>query len=743
MRISIAATAACLSMAGPTLSNVASAAPSADSEPASTSYLEEIIVTAQKRDERLQDVPSSVTALSSQRMLESHQTQLVDYAATVPGLHVQNAGGPGRSSLTMRGLALGGSSATVGTYIDDMPIGSSGGSQNAVGFALDLLPYDIERIEVLRGPQGTYYGANALGGLIKYVTKDPSLRESQWSTGADLFGIKGSDDLGYVVRVSGNTPLVEDKLAIRASYARDQTPGYLDVPALGRHDVNDSTRQSGNLALSWQPTDRLSVKLFGLVEEIKAADVELVRLDQVTRRPAVGDLQAVSALAQPFEKTVQLYSVTLKYDLGGAQFTSASSFQNARTWARQDATENYGLLVPVLSGGAIASGLTPFDLELDFRKYTQEFRLATPQGERFEGMLGAFFTYEDAPGNQQALAALYPDGTPIAGLSPIFGASIPTRYQEQALFGNLTYKLTDSFDVSAGMRYAENRQKYHSAVIGSFLPNDEFSNRSSESVFNYSLAPRFRFNEDMMVYARVATGYRPGGPNSALSPTTPSEYQSDRITNYELGLKSSLFERSLELNVAAFQIDWQDVQLSLQDRATGTNYNDNGGTARSRGIEWESIYRPDERLRLGLAATYTDAVLTEDLPANSSVPGRDGDRLPGTPRFRGAATVNYNFPIAGEWQGHLGGMYQYVGERHTKSSGDPLDLKLEAYSTVDVNLGASDASWSANLFVRNLTDKRTYSNEGVITNPFTGQIIGVGGTVLQPRTIGLSMDKRF
>jgi outer membrane receptor protein involved in Fe transport len=703
--------------------------------------LEEVIVTAQKREERLQDVPSSVSVLSSKQMLDSHQTRLVDYAATIPGLQVESAA-PGRSTLTLRGLALHGDGATVGTYIDDVPFGSSAGGRT---MALELLPYDLERIEVLRGPQGTFYGANALGGLLKYVTKAPDLSQRQLSAGADLLDVRGAADAGYTVRASGNVPLIEGKLGLRASYGREHAPGYLDIPELNRHDVNDSTSQTGYLATLWQATDRLSVKLAGLVQQIDSPDNVLVRLDLAGKRPVFGDLRGVSALAQPFKQTLQLYSATLKYELGGFELTSVSSFANTLTELTTDATTTYGPVLEALTGGAVSAPLAPLDFKLDFSKYTQELRLATPPGGRLEGIVGLFYTHEENAPARQAIEALASDGTPIPGLSPLVAVDTPTTYEEGAVFGSLTYKITQRFDVSAGVRLARNEQELSSRVTGPLFPATDTRGRSSESVFNYSVAPRFRLNDDAMIYLRVATGYRPGGPNSVLNPQEgiPTEFKSDRIINYEAGVKTSLLEERVTFNVAAFQIDWQDVQIGLIDFTTGTGYFDNGKAARSRGLEWESVFMPTSGLRLGLTATWIDAKLTEDLPENSTLTGSSGDRLPAAPRFSGAATVNYRLPISAQWTAAAGATYRYAGSFLTGLSRDPNTLEVDDYSTVDLNFGAANDSWSINVFVRNVADKRAYIQENLLSDLATNQPLAIDGAVLQPRTIGVSFDKRF
>jgi iron complex outermembrane recepter protein len=716
--------------------------------PQSTSALSdelvEIIVTAQKREERLQEVPVSVSVLSSKQMLEWHETRLIDYAATIPGLSVESMG-PGQSTLTLRGLALQGDGATVGTYIDEVPVGPSASGLGARNMALELLPYDLEGIEVLRGPQGTFYGANALGGLIKYVTKAPDLHEFQLSAGGDVFDIDGAGNAGYALRVGGSAPLIDGTLALRASYARESTPGYLDIPSLNADNVNKALQQTGSIALLWEPSDQLSLKLAGFLERTDASDNELIRLNLNTGQPLVGDLKTISALAQPFETTLQLYSVTLKYDLGWSKFTSASSFQNAITQGTTDATTIYGPVVALLTGGAVAEPRVPLQSHEVFRKYTQEFRLATPGGGRFEGMLGAFYTYEDAPVASQSIDALDATGTPIPGLNPLVTAATPTIYMEKAIFANGTYKFSDQFDITAGIRLARNDERLESIVSGPIFPSDDSIAHSAESVFNYSVAPRFHINEDAMVYLRVATGYRPGGPNTVFNPDAgiPNQFKSDRIVNYEAGFKSWLLNRRVLLDVSAFQINWKDVQIGLVDFTTQTGYFANGKAARSRGVEWESAYLVTPGLRLGLVATWVDAVLTEALPENSTIVGPAGARLPGAPRISGAITANYTVPLSEKWSAVAGGIYRYSGSHYSGLSTDPNTLRLSSYSTVDLNAGVTSNAWSVNLFARNVANKRAYIQENLSTDLATNQPLAISGALLQPRTIGLSIDKRF
>ena len=239
----------------------------------SDALIEEVLVTAQKRTENVQDVPSSVSVFDSRRVRQLHATTILDYAAYIPGLNVSSGGGPGQTMITLRGIAPVGPGAVVGYYVDDTPLGSSSNYGGAREFGLDLMPYDVERIEVLRGPQGTLYGAGAMGGLLKYVLRRPSVTDFEAWAGAETFGISSAADFGWGVRAGANVPLAAERVGLWGSYFEQQTPGYVDNAHTGAQDENDVSQRGGRLALLWQINDALSL-----------AARRSVAADRITRR---------------------------------------------------------------------------------------------------------------------------------------------------------------------------------------------------------------------------------------------------------------------------------------------------------------------------------------------------------------------------------------------------------------------------------------------------------------------------
>lgn len=720
--------------------------PNSRSARAEAMVLEEVIVTAQKRVENVRDVPASISVLGGTQLENLHATNLLDYAAYVPGLAITPGGSPGQVGLSLRGLSPLSEAATVGTYIDDAPLGSSGSWGRSIRLGLDLLPYDVQRIEILRGPQGTLYGVNTLGGLLKYVMRAPDPNRFEARVGAEVSSIEGAGDAGWGARASVNVPIVDDKLALRASYFNQRTPGYINVAPTGRRDANTARQEGGRLALLWQATEDLSIKLSSVLQNIDSNEDAVVSLDSITLTPLRGELSNTNDLPEVFRQKLQFHLANVSWNLGWADFVSVSSYARTTTRDDSDFSAPFGSLVPLFCGfvpgcpaqNAAGRGLSAFLVDLEFEKYTQEFRLASAaqDEDRVDWLVGAFYTDEDSL-NHQVITALDLDRAPVPSLDPMLDATIPTTYREYAGFGNLTYRFTDAFDVTGGVRWARNRQRFRQETTGVLLGETLTIGRSEEDVYTYMLSPRYHLNQDVMVYARVATGYRPGSPNAAL-PDVPPQVDADTIVNYELGLKSEFLQRRVLFDISVYHIDWKDIQLTATNDQ-GIGFFENGGTARSRGIELTSAYAPIPGLRLGVNAAYTDAEITEDTP---SLGGTAGDRLPGVPEWGASLTADYEFNATGSWSGRLGGAYRYVGDAYAGVEGSGA-LLGEAYGIVDFNASLYNHRWSLTLFGKNLADERVYLGPGLTSDALTGTPVRVDAVVYQPRTVGVSLDVRF
>jgi outer membrane receptor protein involved in Fe transport len=709
----------------------------------------EVVVTAQKRTERLRNVAVSVSAVPGAALEQMRSIQLVDWAGYVPGLQADNVGAPGETKVAIDGIGPIGAASEVGFYVNDTPIGSSSSFQGGNGFSIDLMPYDLSRVEVLRGPQGTLYGASTMGGLIKYVLDDPNLETVSGRIGGDVFGVQNAHEPGGGVRGEVNVPIVGDKLAVRVSAYDENTPGYIDDITTGRKDDNAVQQYGGRLAALFKPTADLSIELSAIYQKNHADNQAIVALDQATGRPFAGSLTNINTRPEPYTQELQLYDATINWDLHFATLTSISSYQDFRNNTTEDLTDYIGVYLGLIGGPG--PGLADFDERYRLQKFTQEVRLASPAGQRLEWLLGGFYTHERGS-NTEVFNAYDLTGARLPGLNPLEFADLPSIYQEYAVFGDATLHVTDRFDLAAGLRYAHNDQSFIESEGGALLnPADPSTpvltlpGKSSEGVVTFSVSPSFHITPDTMVYARIASGYQPGGPNVVLpGQTAPAQFHSARLTDYQFGLKSSFLAGRASVDLSAFYIDWSQIQVSVLVGAGSAI--ENAGAARSQGFDFSGTYSPIRGLVLGGNLAYTDAYLTTPVPSLAVV---SGARLPGVPLWSGSLTAEYSAPLVNDWTGFVGGGYRYVGPRFSEveggiANGAPLGLPVRAYNVVDMHLGARNAGWTVTVFAKNLLDERAYLspadyfNDGVLGLP-----IDIKAPVLQPRTVGVSIDKSF
>jgi outer membrane receptor protein involved in Fe transport len=570
-----------------------------DAGSAGTADEQQIIVTAQKRAENVQDVPASISVVGGEDLVQSGAAQISDFAGYVPGLHGENRGTPGGSRVALRGIPPLGANATVGIYIDDAPVGSGTPYTESGDFTVDLLPYDLARIEILRGPQGTLYGASTIGGLLKYVTVAPDLDEFSGRAGAELFTINHAGDIGYAVQGLVNVPLVVDRLAISASLAHRATPGWIDNVQTGAADQNGYDQTGGRFSLLWRPADAFTVRLSAIYQELDQDSISTTAA-AADGTPVGNGRSNFNFIPETFRSEFQYYAAGLEYDLGPAILSSTTTFSDTERSERVDTSRIFGILFPLLSGGAIPPGVTPFDNEITLEKWTEEVRLTSTSGGRFEWLAGFFYTSEEAL-NGQLVFALDQNLVPIPPLNPLAIVAIPSTYEEYALFGNATFRLTDQFWISGGLRWAHNDQTFRQVSSGAIVPPADRPGESSEDVWTWSVSPQYHFTDDTMAYARVATGYRPGGPNVVV-PGLPATVDADTLVNYELGLKTRLADPALSLDVALFRMDWDNIQVPIQSGGIGGL--GNGGTARSQGIEAALVLEPAPGLELGANGAY-------------------------------------------------------------------------------------------------------------------------------------------
>jgi iron complex outermembrane recepter protein len=733
-----------------------------------TTELDAVVVTANKRVENVREVAASISVVGEDQLENLGSNSLSDYAALIPGLQVQDNGTPGLTEVSLRGISALSSSATVATYIDEVPLGSSGLYQAANSFILDLLPYDLSRIEVLRGPQGTLYGAGAVGGLLKYVTRAPDLTEKEVRFGAGLRSVQdGGTD--WNVRLGANLPLQEGRSGLRVSYARNGLPGYTDNTIDGREDINEG-EQAGARAAYWFDGDGFDVNLSVLRQEIDFDDRAGVALDPTSQEPLDGEFDNRTWQPQPFSKKFTLATMTLDWDLGWADLMSATGWSQTDTLSQIDSTVQFGQVANLLLG-LPAPGSSYVRYEFDLDKLSQEVRLTSKGGGAFEWMVGVFYTEEDAMQAQLAWLGQL-DGSDLpppydAMFSTLALIELPSTYKELAVFANGSWRIGDRFKIDAGIRQASNDQWFSQNVpAGILAPIGESPGESSEDVFTWSLSPQYKLSEQAMVYARVATGYQPGGPNVAL-PGMPPTVDSSMLDSFELGIKAQSAGGRFQLDASVFKIDWSDIQVAASFNGVGGLVN--GGEATSEGLEFATRFRATDALTLGLNGAFTDASVKNDF-APTVIPqqgfdvilntGLAGDVMPYVPEWAWSATGDYTFTMGKGLSGQVGASFRWVGDRvngtterqRITASGDPSTvlqevvtppLDIGSYHALDLYARIGRGRWELRAYVNNVTGEGGWSTLEPLDSAVTGQRAHLVGVPIQPRTFGLELDFRF
>jgi len=737
-----------------TKNTVSSGAPPSSKEEEGA-RLEEIVVTAEKRAERAQDVPVALTVLDPQILAENGQRRLLDYFADVPGLSVTSAGG-GEHYVTIRGLSAGVSqNPTTATVVDDVPVGSSTFLAFGMFTAPDLDPSDLARIEVLKGPQGTLYGAASLGGLLKYVTADPSF--TAFNGRAEASGVDLPDGgAGYTARAAANVP-VSDNFAIRVSGFARRDPGFIDNVTTGQTNANSADVYGGHVSALYRLSEDLSLKLSALIQNSNgnlSSQANSNSLMQFTQ----GDLDQTGLRgANRYDTRWQLYTATVNAKLAGVDLVSLSGYNINTLYGRTDFSSF--LYAPFFPPGTYpfpgALGSTG-DSYYHTEKFSQEIRISSSVHSWLDWLAGGFYTHEVSP---NAVQNLYANDLSTGAPAGVLAAeNYWVTFSEYAVFGDLTIHFTDRLDLQVGGRQSWNKQIYNAVDSGPanalFYPQVPFvqpTGYMTGSPFTYLVTPRFMISRDLMIYARIATGYRIGGPNIVTGPgastaNIPSEYQPDKTKNYEIGVKADLFEHLLSLDAAAYYIDWKDFQLGVFVPA-GFGYTTNAGDAKSEGLELSVTAHPIKGLTLTAQASSSNAVLTQDLPPETVAAGAyglAGARLPYSIKFSGGLSANQDVFLTHDWVGFFGGAFNYVGSRPYEFAPAPPPTSriwFPSYTELDLRTGVRSPSWLINLYANNVANRRGIVGIAQSTN--LGNTGGYLTTVIQPRTVGLSVAKIF
>jgi iron complex outermembrane receptor protein len=714
---------------------------------ASPGVIEEIVVTARKRSESLQDVPFSIVAMTESTMRNRGIRNLEDVALNVAGFTIQNLG-PGQSQIAIRGISAGqivrdqpGVKEQVGVYLDESVISLS-------LFTPDIDLFDMSRIEVLRGPQGTLFGSGSSSGTVRFITNQPDLENTEIIAEVTGGKIDGGDFDGSI-KAAINLPLAPGKAALRVVGYYNSIGGFIDAVQPGgsvNNDVNDGKRIGFRAALAFSPTENLRVTPRVIYQKIEVNGFNRVDLFNIlaneftTTRPAVtlGERQQFTQLEESFEDDFLLLDATVEYDMGPVGLTLVGSYTNRDVLVIRDTTQLLGSITAqptIFNAPNFADITAPLLDATDVEVFTVEARVTSDSDGPLQWVLGAFYSDIERLYGQALQAAGYEDFLeqevfggpfdfqgvfPLAGVDEPFFSSIPYDFEQVAIFGEATYSFSDRLDVTAGLRwfdFKENRVLnfdgiFADQIIG--LAGDTSSDGFSPRVIvSYSATDALQLN------AQAAKGFRLGGINDPLniplcSPTDLTtfggfdKWDNETVWNYEAGAKATILGGRGTLNVAAFYADISDLQVTLTAGSCSSRIIFNVPKARSIGVEAELFVRPTDSFEFAISASLTDSefrstVTSDDGAGNVIVLAaiEKGNRLPTVPKFQLAASSTYTVPQV--WQdmdGFFTATVQHVGSRFTQAGdADPnfanVDLTITPLGAPSISTFTFDPKMAA------------------------------------------------
>ena len=689
--------------------------------------LQEVTVTATKRKEDASRIAGAISAVTGDQLENIGAQSFSDYLGRMPGV-VFNAGPAGDSTAVIRGVGttagLDQGQGPTGYYINEVPLTEPG---YGIGIP-DIDTYDVERVEVLRGPQGSLFGSSSLGGAINYVANeaDPSGFHAGFET--SLSSTHNADgQLGQTAKGMINVPIIDDKLAVRFVLLERSDPGYLDNIGLDRKGSNDAKTRGGRVSIVWTPREGTKLTWLSLVQNGSTADFSY-------ENPALGDLKRSTLLPEKFNTTFSLHSLRLDQDVGFATLTTLLSYNRKAHVLDNDYTPFYG-------GIDGTSGPVLYEEQARSGTRTAEMRLASPTdaSSRFDWLFGANYLGTDksipdaisSPDAYAVLSQIYP-AYDLRGNEYYWGHG-QVSGSERAVFGEVNWHFADRWTFTVGGRWyrdeVSSKVQYNGIFYDPIYSPPATEQKQTGFVPKYSLT--WSITPDVTTYALASKGYRFGNPNTIYPLAgfdTPSGWKTDTLWNYEVGLKSYWLDHRVQLDVSAFYIDWSDIQVRLY-RPDGVTYGTNAGGARIRGVEMSSAWRPNSHIDLAANVTFLDARLSEDVLA-ASTPLLAGQVLPG----------------ASKWQASVIGSYRWDGEysptftvTDREISGAPANLqqpfyRINGYNQLDARFSLLFGNTEISLFATNLADRRG------VTFSYGDFGEGLQNFVIRPRTVGVRLN---
>ena len=727
-----------------------------------TARLDRVVVTATRAASAVdvQQVPAAITVLKPESLTRYGQGNLADIANLVPAMSVQQQA-PGVNNITMRGLVVRGivpsevqDSSLVAVYIDDMPVTLK--SSNP-----DLRVLDLERVEVLQGPQGTLFGAGAMAGAVRQITQKPDLTDLFGSVEAVGSSTSKFGGTNHNLRGMVNAPLKADVAALRLTAYTGNDSGYIRNQLTGATTNAVSTNQA-RAALRLKPSADLLVDASITASNIKGGVNDAYG--------GLAPFTTIALLPQTSNDKLQLYNVGVNYDLGGAQLVSSTSYLHRDTLyvtsAQYPATA-------FIFGGKDPLMQAAYTIGNAVKDFAQEFRVNSKGDGPFRWTAGAFFesgkrnTRQDEPttGFDERFAAThnfpgYNSQTNDLAFNPndFFSGTQNSKSRQVALFAEGTYTVWDKLDLTAGLRLFKGTQDFDLRFTGLFgnlvgasptspVGQPEVSNSSATSRGgNPRFAAAYRVDPDHTLYTSVGKGFRYGGNNQPVpfnfcGINAPSTFAPDSLWNFEAGSKNTLLDHRMTFNASAYLIEWKDVQVFNKLPCT-YYFTQNAGKIRSEGVELETAFKLTRQASVGLSAAYNHAYATRTVVtgiAAQNIP--EGSRVPYAPRISATATASYTIPVRGTDELGLLASYSYRSDAFTNfAAAQGSYAEIPSSNTLNATVTYKTGPYEFGLFATNLTN-------GAKVSDVTPNTIAIqpGDLVymVRPRTVGLRVKARF
>ncbi|WCL53611.1 TonB-dependent receptor [Gimibacter soli] len=762
-------------------------AASAQDTTARSADFEEIVVTSRKRSETLQDVPFSVNAKTEEQLRNSGATGLADMARNVAGLAITDLG-PGQSQIAIRGVAAGqtirdmaGVKEQVGVYLDESPI-------SVALFTPDVDLFDLERVEVLRGPQGTLFGAGSLSGTVRYITKAPEMNSSEAVVEAGANQVDGGG-FGWSLKTAVNLPIAEDKAAIRAVAYHTKMPGFIDAVTInGREkDVNDGGKSGFRVAATFKPTENLSITPRILFQKLDTDGYPRIDVWNIlgnpytTTEPAVtlGEREQYVQLEEGLSDNFMLLDGKVEYEGDNVIFTSITSYTDREVEVVRDATQLTGSVTFDFGAPDGVRLDAPLTDTTDLKIWSQEVRLSSNNDGPLTWVLGGYYTdwkrdygqVLDTPGWTDA-TGVPTQGTIGAGVDQPYWSALNIDFKQVALFGEATYAVSDRMDITGGLRWYDYDEERRLRFDGPFADPTDRTDNAGANGFAPRVILSYDTSDDVTVNAQVSKGFRLGGVNDPINlPLCSDEdkaifggrdqFEDESVWNYEVGAKANLGNKG-SLNVAGFYTDINGLQIPVTAGSCSSRLVMNVPSARSMGVEAEFTYRPTENMDFAMGATITDAEIRStvvDGAGNVIGAIEKGNRLPTAPKFQFNAALNYYWQFGTDYEGFISATFQHVGSVYSlveaqadgydtftprnygglTVSSISFDPKLPSYNIGNFRIGARRGHYEIAFFVNNLWDERAYLSLDVER----GRVARVGYLTNQPRTFGVNFRSEF